>query len=297
MKNPKLPGGERIGEEERKMETIYRSGDNIFAADLDKEAENIKKLPGVDGGQVDELLRAAKEGQAISGNNEDRSSEDTSSQELFESLKKATKERKSYETIKSHLIVRPMNYQNNAEKLFGCVYRKNGDVALVLCQLLSDKAHNIFTSRIERKELQWWEKEEDEVLDAALGNTAKIYPPCVYSKSHGDAVNFLTVPLEKEDITFLNQVILLSTFKTTNGAAALFYPGVREKMLCIIGGPFYAVFMNINDVVILEMDNPMLTYWLQTASKSSNLGDYLSNKCYLCGQEGITVVETEGPAA
>lgn len=274
---------------------IFRSGDHVIAVDLEKEAENIKKLPGVDKRQVDELVKAAKAGQGDTGKKGDGSSDGSTPQEFLDRLKKAVEDRHDYETVKDSLIIRPLNYQRNREKLSGCMYRQTGDVALTLYQLLGERDHTIHTSRIEKKDLHRWDMDgqEEEILDAALRNTAQIYPPCVYSRIYGDAVNFLSHHLEKDDIMFLNQVILLSTFETTNGAAALFYPGVREKMLEIIGGPFYAVFMNINDVAVLEMDNPMLQYWLRTAGKSSVLGDYLSDKCYLCDREGITPVGKE----
>lgn len=274
---------------------IFRSGDNIFAVDLEKEAENIKELPGVDKEQVDELVKAAKAGQGDTGKKRNDSSDGSTLQEYLDTLKKAVKDRQDYGAVKEGLIIRPLNYQRNREKLSECVYRQTGDVALALYQLLGERNHTIHTSRIEKKDLHRWDMDgqEEEILDVALRNTARIYPPCVYSRIYGDAVNFLTHHLEKDDIMFLNQVILLSTFETTNGAAALFYPGVREKMLEIIGGPFYAVFMNINDVAVLERDNPMLQYWLRTAGKSSVLGDYLSDKCYLCDREGITPVWKE----
>lgn len=274
---------------------IFRSGDHVIAVDLEKEAENIKKLPGVDKRQVDELVKAAKAGQGDTGKKGDDSSDGSTPQEFLDRLKKAVEDRHDYETVKDSLIIRPLNYQRNREKLSGCMYRQTGDVALALYQLLGERDHTIHTSRIEKKDLHRWnmDGQKIEILDDALRNTARIYPPCVYSRVYGDAVNFLSHHLEKDDIMFLNQVILLSTFETTNGAAALFYPGVREKMLEIIGGPFYAVFMNINDVAVLEMDNPMLQYWLRTAGKSSVLGDYLSDKCYMCDKEGIAPVGKE----
>ena len=63
---------------------------------------------------------------------------------------------------------------------------------------------------------------------------------------------------------------------------ALFYPGVIEKMMKIMGAPFQAVFMNINDVMIFAKDDPMAYHFAQTAKESSRMGEKLSGKMFLC---------------
>ena len=81
--------------------------------------------------------------------------------------------------------------------------------------------------------------------------------------------------------------ILLSSSATTNGALALLYPGVVEKMMKIMGGPFNAVFMNINDVMIFDLKNPMASNYAEQAKESGKLGEMLSGKVYMCDENGV----------
>ena len=191
-----------------------------------------------------------------------------------------------YEKIRDQLILRPLNYSLHIRDLRGCVYRKVSDFALVLYQLLGDANHSLVTSKIKRDELKRWgmESQEDRVMRDALENTARLYPACVFDQRTGKEENFLEKEFTRQDITFHARCdqIILSTFKTTNGAVALFYPGVIEKMMKIMGGPFQAVFMNINDVMIFAKDDPMAYRFAQTAKESSKMGEMLSGKMYLC---------------
>ena len=198
----------------------------------------------------------------------------------------------NYEQIRDQLIIRPLNYSLHIRDLNGCVYKRISDFALVLYQLLGDANHSLITSKIKRSELKRWgmEGQEEKVIRDALENTARLYPPCVYDQRTHKEENFLEKEFTKDDITFRLRTdqILLSTFTSTNGAVALFYPGVAEKMKKIMGGPFVAVFMNINDIMIFDKDDEMAYHMAQTARVSSKLGEMLSEKMYLCDGENIT---------
>lgn len=209
----------------------------------------------------------------------------------------------NYETIKNHLILRPLNYELHEFELFDCVYRKINDFVLVLYQLLgikeepktNGKKTHLTSSKIKRSELKNWDISEEEVLDGALQNTARLFPPCVFNKKTGQKINFLAEKgLTKNDITspflpiFPIECILLSTFTTTNGAVALFYPGVINKMMKIMGGSFVAVFMNINDVMICDKGSPFVDSIKAIAQEASPLGERLSKSVYVCDKKGIT---------
>ena len=188
-----------------------------------------------------------------------------------------------YEKIRQGLILRPLNYKLHSRDLRGCVYKKVGDFVLALYQILSDSKESLVSSKITTEELEAWgmQDQEDKVFQDALENTSRLYPPCVYNKRTAQEVNFLEKDFVKEDIIYQNY-ILLSTFKATNGAMALFYPGVMEKMMKIMGGPFKAVFMNINDVLIFDRKDPLVPKYAKKAKVSGQLGEMLSGWQYLC---------------
>lgn len=200
-----------------------------------------------------------------------------------------------YEKIRGSLILRPLNYNKYEKELTDCVYRKVGDVALVLYQLLGDSEHILTSSKISMSELKRWgmQDKSEEALQSALENTSKLFPACVFDKRVQKKVGLLTGDFSRNDITILGHQILMTTFRTTNGAMSLFYPGVVEKLMTVMGGAFTAVFMNINDVMIFDYDAPIAHEYAKTAADSSPLGEMLSDKCYLCDENGITVMEGE----
>ena len=198
-----------------------------------------------------------------------------------------------YEKIRDSLILRPLNFDKHERELTGCVYRRNGDVALVLYQLLGDSEYTLTSSKIGMSELKRWGMQDktDAVLQSALENTAKFFPACVYDKRIQKEADLLAGDFSRNDIMILGHQILMTTFKTTNGALSLFYPGVVEKLMKIMGVAFTAVFMNINDVMIFDYDAPLAHEYAKTAGASSPLGEMLSDKCYRCDENGIHVME------
>ena len=198
-----------------------------------------------------------------------------------------------YAKLKDSLILRPLNYGLYGPLLEGFVYRRIGDVALVLYMVVGDADHSLTTSKIQREELNRWGISDEEALDNALVNTARLYPPCVYDLRIGREVNLLTTDFSKEDVALIPGSIMISTFRTTNGAAALFYPGVVEKLMKVMGGAFEAVFMNINDVMIFACGDREAIDLAEIASYNGPCGEMLSGNRYLCSEDGIHMIESE----
>ena len=197
-----------------------------------------------------------------------------------------------YESIRDQLIIRPLNYNLHRDNLIDHVYMNVGDFVLVLYQLLGDANHSLVTSKIKMDEIKQWnmEGEIDRIMQEALENTSRIYPACVYSNKLGREVNFLTEDFTKSEITNMGQIVL-STFKVNNGAVALFYPGVVEKMMTVMGGAFLSVFMNVNDVMIIDRrQTQRAEAFANTARKSGPMGEKLSGKIYVCDEKGINPI-------
>ena len=136
-----------------------------------------------------------------------------------------------------------------------------------------------------------WGISEEQAIQDALENTARLFPACVYDQRTQKEENLLEKDFEKKDITMHavhGDHILVSTFKPINGAVALFYPGVQEKLLQIMGGPFQAVFMNTNDVMIFDKNDNKAYHFAENAKKSGPMGEMLSEKLYLCDGKSIT---------
>ena len=54
--------------------------------------------------------------------------------------------------VKDQLILRPLNYYRHANDLQDAVYEREGDIAVVLYQLVKDSGPNLLTSKIKRVE-------------------------------------------------------------------------------------------------------------------------------------------------
>ncbi len=198
----------------------------------------------------------------------------------------------TYDDMKKHLIIRPLNYGLHMSELKEYIYNRTADIAFVLYHLIGDGETSISTSKIKRVELERWGMYDrrDEVMQEALANTARIFPACVGDNRTGKETDFLSNEFSRESITN-SGLILLSTFKVTNGALALFYPGVAEKMRKIMGGSFHAVFMNINDVLIFKRDDPMAWHYASVAKTNSMKGrEMLSARVFLCDDKGVNPV-------
>ena len=54
-------------------------------------------------------------------------------------------------------------------------------------------------------------------------------------------------------------------------------------MMKVMGGPFQAVFMNINDVLIFDKNDNAAYSFAKTAQKgNTGMGEMLSGKVYMC---------------
>ncbi len=198
-----------------------------------------------------------------------------------------------YEKMRDTLILRPLNFRHYAPLLGGHIYRQIGDVALVLYMLVGDVKHSLTTSKIKREELEQWGISAEQAMDDALKNTSRLFPACVYDRRVGQEVDLLKTDFSKEDVTFFPRLFMISTFRTTNGAAALFYPGVLEKLLKVMDGPFEAVFININDVMIFTPGDAKSVEMAELAGKTGPYAEMLSGHRYLCSNCGIQMIEDD----
>lgn len=165
-----------------------------------------------------------------------------------------------YDAIKDRLILRPLNYDDNEQVLKHGVYRRVGDMALVLYISLGSSKQgssaNVMSTMVSRELFLLWGvgEDEEEVLNWAMDNTMRLQPPvfCVISLP---AMKIQHIPFmdgaEEIEVDFdIPMAPVLSTEQEINGAIAAFYPGVLERLHQMVGEDFYLVFTSIYDVHI-----------------------------------------------
>ena len=169
-----------------------------------------------------------------------------------------------YEAIKDKLISRPLNYTNHKEELRSFVMNRDigssGDVVSALYAIVFDdrESEALNTVKIPEAALEKWLEEDKnltraDVFKAAMENTEKFAPARLYT----DIVN---IPDEDSeyDSPFnpnfkrlgANTVPLLTTERRTNGAIAIMYPKVAERIAELFGDSFYIAFTSIHECML-----------------------------------------------
>ncbi|XBX10737.1 DUF5688 family protein (plasmid) [Enterocloster clostridioformis] len=210
-------------------------------------------------------------------------------------------EAECYEKISKHLILRPLNYDNNKEKLSDGVYYCIGDVALVLYISIGNIEGNYASCMARRELLSIWEKNKDEVMEAAILNTLRLFPPRVFDIYHirypGQPCYYefmQTVPCIMKDGR--GSAIYMTTENEVNGAIAVFMPGVARRLAELIGNDFYVGFVNIDVAVIHDCSTvtpEQIRETLRLNCRYIAKENYLSGEVYLysCEQKQFRVLK------
>ncbi len=161
-----------------------------------------------------------------------------------------------YQAVKEKLIIRPINYTDHKYDLREAVYRQTGDIALVLYLIIyENNERGLGTTKIHKGTFGEWQKSIDEVWEAALTNTYVLAPPRMYMTPF-DRVDppyergaFMALGSKMKSFGKLSMPSV-TTVKQVNGAIAMFYPGVKEKIASMAGGSYYVAFTSIHEAEI-----------------------------------------------
>lgn len=160
-----------------------------------------------------------------------------------------------YDKIKNYLFIRLINKNKYEVDLRDSVYRTIGDIAMVLYVRMGEIEGYTSSMKVKQYMLEKWDMDRDEVFEAALLNTYFISPPRIYCwekmlfDTHYEGENFMNLlsdyPIRRGAVGNC-----LSTVKRTNGAVAVFLPGVASRLADLMQGNLYLVFTSIHEVMI-----------------------------------------------
>nr|UVY42614.1 MAG: Protein of unknown function (DUF1444) [Bacteriophage sp.] len=201
-----------------------------------------------------------------------------------------TKELMDYDTAKSRLFVRLINYDRNADILRDVVHKTLGDIVFTVYAIVDENEFGIVSTKVLKSMVKKWDKNEDDIFNEAIKNTYYLTPPRIY-KWEGvlcDESYAGESFMNDEDICDLDKSFsgnTLSTTRKTNGAIAVFLPGVAERIAELLDSDFYMVFTSIHEVMIHStgsgVDPKDLKLVLQdTLRKVTPSSDYLTEKIY-----------------
>lgn len=163
-----------------------------------------------------------------------------------------------YENIKNKLIIRPIHCGkefDDKNKKNPCLYSKKGDIALVLYMIMSDGDGILDTIRVPMDYVKSWMAQlglkEIDIFKNAMQNTVEKQSPVLYTNifdmSSEKGMNILNDP----EAGFSEGTSpLVTTNRKTNGAIAMFYPGVKEKIAKMMNDSFYVAFTSIHEAIV-----------------------------------------------
>lgn len=160
-----------------------------------------------------------------------------------------------YEKVKDSLCIRLLNLRKNQWDLKDALYRKMGDIALVLYLKISETKGVLTTMKVRKSMLGDWGIDETEIFENALLNTYYMSPPRIYpwkdwiENPRYEGVSFMNL-MQTHHLCKGHWGNCLSTKTKTNGAVAIFLPGVAERMAELLDGSFYMVFTSVHEVMI-----------------------------------------------
>lgn len=202
-------------------------------------------------------------------------------------------EKNEYGPLKEKLFIRPLNFSDHRYELKNHIYRRVGDMVLVLYVLASDEndgnTHDVYSVKMPKASMQEWGIEEEEVWENAMGNTYMMAPPRMYLNPM-DLVNppyhrgaFMAL---NSDITSLSPLAVptVTTTAQINGAIAMFYPGVMKRIAELFGDDYYIAFTGTSEARVHKKGTiPPRTILrgIKDMNKAFDPSEVLSNKVYL----------------
>lgn len=212
-----------------------------------------------------------------------------------------------YEAIQDRIILRPLNFTISEKALEKGVYRTVGDMALVLYLSLGEDllagANQILSAMVPREVFDTWQRDEDNVFRAAMENTVRLQPPVLYRTSdimrnfgsQPPMIHFMEGDCPKIDFS-VSTPPLLSTEQHVNGAIAVFYPGVLERLYQIIGGEFYLSCISISEVYVHPVNGKTrlntIRNNLRNVNKLNDATELLTERVYRYDSAKKELVET-----
>ncbi len=175
----------------------------------------------------------------------------------------------NYSFAKKRLIVKLVTGNDIEEKTNMMLHRVIGDICqavfIVLYENKDGRMRKVGTAMLPEKIIRHWGVTEEEVWRAAFANTKKHFPPVLFPCSASENRVSMLIDSdfmrENPECLRLNKydVPALTTGAYNDGAVAIFYPGVGERMAKLFGESYYVVFTSENEVRLHAVESVSLT--------------------------------------
>lgn len=189
---------------------------------------------------------------------------------------------KSYESVKSHLMVELERSEQNGAFLSEGIYEKQAFGALVPYVTVPLGKGEIRT-RVTPEMLKGYGITQKELMEQAMVNTQSAKPPRI-----------IPYQTEKTGMT----CYAVTDMRRSMSATPILYPGVMEDLHQKIGADYYVVPVNLREVIAIGKNEGITADTLRKALREenrNNLKEWMSSKiCEYNGEEKkLSVCKTE----
>lgn len=150
-----------------------------------------------------------------------------------------------YENTKSMLMVRCFNAGTYNTLLDSILYRQIGDVLIAPLTVCNGEC-----AWISRNFPDLMGISAGQVIDDALANCSAITPPRIYLYGRMDEPDYKGENFMEEGCMLMPDGVCLATTEKTYGAAAIFFPGVAERLANLNRSGLYFGFLSEHEAVV-----------------------------------------------
>ena len=166
----------------------------------------------------------------------------------------------SFEAIQDQLRVRVVDEKSNRERLKDLVYLPlPGGMAMTVYLELPSQGESHAQIQITRSLMASRGYREGELFQIGMENAMNALPPVLSSIEEflfsGDREGPKNL-LEQDRPVREDEMLVLTNATKELGAAALYYPGIQEKVAELVGGNYYVLPSSVHEVLIVPEKGP-----------------------------------------
>lgn len=157
-----------------------------------------------------------------------------------------------FSVAKEIIFIRAINKSNLQPD---SIYKEIGDIAATVYFYIGDIADRFVSAQVPKTFLESWKLTESEVYSIAEENSRKLFPVKCYDilNPWGKGINLFSNECKLS--TEICRPSCISTSMKTNGASAIFWPGVKERIGELLNGNYYIVFTSVHEAMIHKDSN------------------------------------------
>ena len=185
-----------------------------------------------------------------------------------------------FDEVKDSLIVRPLNYQNNRKQLEPYVFKRFGDIALVVYMLMINPDQQMYTAKVDQETAGKWDLSQEELFDWAIQNTEAKFKACLYpmdaviegiSAEQYPAVNkYFNEPGFELEASKTGTYSLFLEGGNTHAATAVFYHNALKNLAEAMRDDLYVVIPSMTFVMVHEKSSVSLNRLRRYARDEKN---------------------------